>query len=692
MFHYSKYSIYRKVLFILLVGCLGSIFCTPVVLAQTPGNFPKQTVAVLFLVDESGGMNRECRGVVYTSPNMPQSNATVLDVDSEERKRYQIIRFFMALMGSVYDIENGRPASDRNALPAIEVGIAQFADSYKLVYPFTPAENLFTIPFSIDARDPELDPCYTNYTVALENAAHTLEQTTADHRILILITDGSFRGSEINWSASIEKHTEIRNQVGDVFHTLKQKGIDTSAFVIGSNLCGSENICGLRVNEHDMRRGDLGKWIEWDNDDKTDYLSLLQVDKGDAEIIESVISIPLMPGVSIRDITPSGKIISSESAPITLPSIVQQATVHVISLYPYNNPSFLSLQPPDTINIQHAPPPTQPHPYNRLGDYWWRWCAQFSPITSPYPCKEQTWDIKLAVNTYAYVWYHVMNRTIQGTPFFVLDDIPGPIVRNNQQSLTANAHIDTSTRPDLQNSSCYQVMFRLYANGETPLESPLFGIANPNLSHTFDLSSIPCATHDVRVEAAIRRIDSTADELAISVDTEITFRPEVVVSEVQTWTTSNPQILEGNVTHIITIPIEYAACNPDFTPHFTLVAEGGVRGADGRPDSDDLVPKVAGGSDKYEMTSPIKIGNRLVYVLKLKAWENGKTYCKYGYCTLDIKIEGAEPVRVPFASFMDSITSTPSKEGTDDPDCICGSAPLMLVLLVWFFVIHIRSK
>lgn len=296
-----------------------------------------------------------------------------------------------------------------------------------------------------------------------------------------------------------------------------------------------------------------------------------------------------------------------------------------------------------------------------------------------------------------------MNRTIQGTPFLVLDDIPGPVVRNNQQSLTVNAHIDTSTRPDLQDSSCYQVMFRLYSNGETPLESPLLWITNPDLSHTFDLSSIPCATHDVKVEAAIRRINTTTDELVVSAETEIVFRPEVVMSEVQTWTTSNSQILEGNVTNIITVPVEYAACNPGFTPKFEMVTDRPIREGLG---TEELLLQFNKNSAKYALSSMI-LGNRIVYVLTLRAWtwdKEGLTYCDdFGYCTLKITIDDTEPVFVslPHAPEPDagvaapSLTLTPSESDSEDNNnnknvlCI---GPLALLVVLLIVRTHLTSR
>jgi len=73
------------------------------------------TIAVLFLIDESGGMNHECKGADYIN--------SVLDIDSETQLRYAIPRFFMSIVGSVYDPEYGSP--DRKNLPRISVGVAQ---------------------------------------------------------------------------------------------------------------------------------------------------------------------------------------------------------------------------------------------------------------------------------------------------------------------------------------------------------------------------------------------------------------------------------------------------------------------------------------------------------------------------------------------------------------------------------------
>lgn len=622
------------VLTVLLWQPTGHLISLAKPLDNPPAQDSQETVAVLFLIDESGGMNRQCAGADYAGE--------VLDVDSETRLRYAIPRFFMAYLGSVYDPNYGR--QDKTNLPSFEVGIAQYADGYEVVYPFRPAHELFDESHIPEEAHHNLDPCYTNYVYALDSAARTLkEETEAENKILILITDGSFRGSEYDWSATEAKHTEIRNEVAKKIQEIRAEGIHPHVFLLEKDYCYEDKNCSLGQKEYDMRVGDIQRWVAWDNMNQPvgdeAYIELLDED----DIIESLMNLELKQGTTIGDRLTPGVFEVDRRSPTHLlyfPHSTLEGRVNVVSLLPIEEEDYLELF------LGKAARARKIWPGSTLGAQWWMYEFQFSPPQIPHECAGQNWTFWLKdTNNSVLVWKDQVNQAFDDSTLTL--SVPPTVVFNEDAYLEASAEIAFENIPDLFNASCYHVVFQLREeNGDLLDESIAKQMANSPISHRFNLSSVlpsNCKSRQLEVETQINEIVSDTLQLSKSQIVYLYFRPEVLADEIVTTTSSKP-----NVSHVITVPVRYGAdqCNPGIVPEFRFTSEpDGLRHVGNCPGNDGLHPRLDANSDLYAL-SAVESGTDMLYVLELKTWGNGKTYRECGYCTLLIDLD-ADGVQEP---------------------------------------------
>ena len=90
-----------------------------------PPPTPQGTTAVLFLIDESGGVSGRC-------PQDPTTDKGGL--------RYDLVRFYLSLWKAYYSGRGALSEDDKGVLdklPRLYVGVAQFACTYEQVFPFT---------------------------------------------------------------------------------------------------------------------------------------------------------------------------------------------------------------------------------------------------------------------------------------------------------------------------------------------------------------------------------------------------------------------------------------------------------------------------------------------------------------------------------------------------------------------------
>lgn len=618
----------------------------PSLKAQEADTEERPTVGVLFLVDESGGVNGHCQ----------VSDEHVLIVDEEEGKRYQIIRFFMALLGSVYDNQYGDLS--RQSKPAVQVGVSQFADDYERVYGFTLAEDLFSDPFTLERRDIALNACRTDYPTALARASQDLIELDVDHRVLVIITDGSFRGFELATDATEDEHTEIRNEVAEAFRdNIQVQDIQTFVYILGyKSVCYDSLDCGLASEEYEIRRGDMDRWGEWSNSSEvvdTGYFTLLDANGGEADTIQSILSVGLTLTSTVGSLPPGGQVLEGRTTPgdseagfqqsFNLPSSLQRQNINIIPFQPVNVPDMFSLcEPPENENqppVCNASLASRPRlGVEVLGDHWWRYEREIEPIRIPYECVRQEWDLEYKRDGAIFFWYNSWNRTFEDAGILSLE-APERLVVNDSTRLPISATLDLSRMPDLWHNSCYKVFFTADLSDEMPeLESEGIPIATSRFNYAFDLPDLVCPSRMITVSVAIQATDSHVDQLPVTEQLELYFRPELEESEVVTYSYTIP-FSQGMSTHVITVPIRYAACNNDFAPRFSFASSSDdLVPRSGCPDNADLTPHLDNCSNRYEMSTNVR-GDTIDYILTLKAGPKGTTYASCGYDTINVEMD-----------------------------------------------------
>lgn len=226
--------------------------------------FPSKPVtptAVLFLVDESGGVSGGAREYCPQDP-----------VVDQEGLRWDLVRFYIALWQAWYDSANRWPLSGsaNEEWPSLKVGIAAFARDYNSILPLTDISELnqsgpwegirMTSASPVNPQDPTWF-CNTAYQEALSKAMEELkQQNDVSQRILILLTDGSFEGV-----LPADQRDNIRRGVEKKLKELDDNGIQVWVLLFGEDRCRQENDpdCHLSSDKISARNVDLDIWQKW---------------------------------------------------------------------------------------------------------------------------------------------------------------------------------------------------------------------------------------------------------------------------------------------------------------------------------------------------------------------------------------------------------------------------------------------
>ena len=235
--YFSLIMVGILLLFALLLaspGMAGSTLTgTDVLQTESPAT------AVLFLLDESGTINGECGA---TCP-----------VD-KEAKRYEIVRFFMTLMGTYH-----RQEPEKHDL---QIGVAQFAKKYEPVLPFTSSSRLFDNPDwgtyyeRLSNTEPGAtgeEACKTHFKEALDKASKDLLAQEAGEHILVLITDGRF-----------EEEQERKSKVEETLESFKSQ-VRVHVILLGQSYV-EQNLCDLSASELKLWKEDISTWKAWNRD------------------------------------------------------------------------------------------------------------------------------------------------------------------------------------------------------------------------------------------------------------------------------------------------------------------------------------------------------------------------------------------------------------------------------------------
>lgn len=264
----------------------------------------QNTTAVLFLIDESGGVSGRCDAV---------NPSDVFDTDPQGR-RYELVRFYLQLWRAYHAFLRDREELDL-ASPLIQMGVMQFAreNEPQVFLSVTPIGDLiddlgatkFAQLQSQDTMLTEIDAnwfCWTNFSSALDGAAEGLNNSGAEKKILVLLTDGSTRGNENEeecdesdrtcFDARLATRSTAREATEQALRRLKASNIEPLVVIWQGNDCIEENTCELSPNEFTMRKDDLARWQSWE---QAGLLTLID-DQPIKKLAETPAFVPLMPG------------------------------------------------------------------------------------------------------------------------------------------------------------------------------------------------------------------------------------------------------------------------------------------------------------------------------------------------------------------------------------------------------------
>lgn len=227
------------------------------------------TTAVLFLIDESGGVSGRCDAV-------DSNNVFITDA---EGRRYELVRFYLQLWRAYYQFLQDEDALESVSRP-ISMGIVQFArqDQSNVFLEITAIQDLlneqgadrFNVLRNTDnmldrAGDDANWFCRTDFPSALDRAAEKLSSSEADRKVLVLLTDGSTRGNERE-QEDLDTRSTARQSMERALSRLNDSDIELLTVIWQGNECRANNDCGLSDQEFEHRKDDLARWERWERE------------------------------------------------------------------------------------------------------------------------------------------------------------------------------------------------------------------------------------------------------------------------------------------------------------------------------------------------------------------------------------------------------------------------------------------
>ena len=418
----------------------------------SPGTDVLQTeppaTAVLFLLDESGTVNGECRATCAVD---------------KEAKRYEITRFFMTLMGAYH-----RQESEKNNL---QIGVAQFATGYKLIFPFTPSSELFdepdwgsfyerlssTVP---GAKEPEA--CNTNFEIALDEASKGLLDQEASEHILVLITDGRFEQEQ-------QREAE-RSEVEDMLKSLESQ-VQVYVTLLGQSYV-KQNPCGLSKDKLELWRGDIRAWKAWERD------GLISLPDDDADLTRSLVDQP-----RFQEFLPKYGQWLEKEATFNFLSQTKVLKVMIVTSHPVDKDEVRLIDTYSAVRTEGQRRPA--HPVQE----WLQWDFT-APGSGGVLCRQEQWRLEIPVGVGTYFWY----RTDTPTPRFQkLSVEPEELVLNDRKDTRDIAVTATLDKESLEGvkrfSPCYWLVFKLLGQKDQVLQESEAYPLDVEASHTFPLGN-----------------------------------------------------------------------------------------------------------------------------------------------------------------------------------------------------------
>jgi hypothetical protein len=479
----------------------------------------------------------------------------VLVVDEKERIRYNIVRFFFTLMGSYH--------SQGAAGPDLRIGLAEFARTYRLLFPLTDTSHLFEAgdwdslynKLSQGAFDlASLNACHTNFAHALRQAADELRESGAQNRILVLISDGSFRGLEtgkftqVQHAAAHQSTREVLEDIATEYH------VKTYVVLLGTDRCFEERDCGLAEDNWLLRQGDIEAWRAWEN---------TWLPEGN-RLVETLIEENPFQDLALEfeQLLPPAETanwVSQSDGRLYIPRYICSAAVMAVAVHSVGNHDVQLLDAKGNIVV-----PASPEPRATENVFRWYITQIVRPIDS---CGVDTWTLDTNGNE-MYYWSR------QDLPPFRITDlktVPEPPIIMNSPEITVEVNVGGATHDDF--NYCHQMELALLAE-----EKEITSTIQPVAEHISQrLVFEPMSPQTLTLRAHVQLSD---DPEKVLVEQEMSvwaeYEAELVAEEVSSWFSSgSPSTMGPGDTVTISFPIRYGSPEyvPGFSPVFSLTSE-----------------------------------------------------------------------------------------------------------------------
>lgn len=560
-------------------------------LAQEPspsGQAGSGGTAFMVLIDESGGMNGRCG-----------DSGQVFVVD-QEGKRYQIARFFYSLVFSYWET---LPVNERPQEPLI--GFIQYARQFTRtdIPPEGPPSGV--------------DSCYTRYVDAIKVAINQLEsmrQQGAHDLHIILITDGSFRGTQSRESdrGTETDHQNAQDDLGETFRNYLGD-IKLHVLILGRSRCYEQNDCGLNSADYALRRDDIEWWRDTAPNIKPGQITVLDERhpfEAIAQIFWDWVSQTSF-GTSNLPSTRRGRWDMSQDLVLEIPPAAEWAKVVLVSPNPLNEADILlydengrELDQPRLLQV-HSKLPAQ-------GLYW---AIDLEPRRQS--CTPRKWTLRLSCRgqsahlceSFFYWWVDFPEPRVQSV------EVPPrlhPPQFPNPYPLTITVALNTgASKESVDKIACYRWVLEAY--GENPSSEPdnrgdalllqrkiYDKLQSGEFSITLPITPFTCAPHSIRVVARIENVDESGNAYTIDEKTslsEIAYQPEILWDQIRCECSgmreadSGPGCscqppsgysVDSSSPITLEIPIRYATevCNPGIQIRFKLVCNQPSCGGD----------------------------------------------------------------------------------------------------------------
>jgi len=511
--------------------------------------------AILFLIDDSGGVSGRCGN----------------DTADEKDRRYDVPRFFLALFRTYYSPQckfPTKPGVVDDDLPRLQFGVAQFAKTYTSMLPLTPIENLIdsdlgeAVYRKLGSAEEMLAPfsegwfCETAYPQALEEAASTLEQSGASKRILVLLTDGSFRGSYLE-DPDQYRREKTRSEAEKMVKNLWNTGIQTCVLVWGRHHQYTQPYdCGVGDAECELYQGDLRAWEAWE---KRRFLSLWDEQTPFKSVGEGSAMADLLPARRYR---PAGWLSNQRGnkVPLILYGQTRGARVVVIPSQDVDIEAFAVRNEYD-IGVS-----------KRVGGPQW---LIYEDLTILPPtgedCPAHEWSLSKwsSSDTVAYYW---LVQDYKGPDLQISSVSPETVILNKDQQITVTVQLVT---PLPWYPHCYRVTTIV---GDEAI-SKTFGREGKPLDFSFTLpADLPWGPVPITAELVYVNSPQTWAALPLTGRVQVEYEPyihedriKVTPSSKEEWDDME-QAETGLVT--VTVPFSYANKVPEgIKPRFALFPE-----------------------------------------------------------------------------------------------------------------------